>query len=316
MLLLVTATLTLGGVARGALTSRGHPLVFDDFDYRVDREDTGAEAAFVTQGPWSVAKSQQDSPKAGGRLYTVSSIPDLQLPWPNGNARALCLETLAVDQQSDFYLQIGDGLTRNEIPGDVWFQWWHLSAATASQPSRIHARNKWLYPSNDGYGSHTNRWLIELGAFNYNPTMDAPHGDPSDGQQFISMRDAMAGTVKYAAADPSNQTKLGQVTTSAYIVPNQWNLVKIHIDTSSASSNVFEAWVRQYGKEWTKVAEWIGGTTRNFTWAQDDDGGGHSVLRWPTTIPGNYPGSNYDQWHYVQDFAMARTEEDLPTYQD
>jgi hypothetical protein len=58
-----------------------------------------------------------------------------------------------------------------------------------------------------------------------------------------------------------------------------------------------------------KVAEWIDGNTPYFSWDIPSDGiGGHRVFRIPTTM------DDFDSWIYLDDFAMATSEADLPVY--
>jgi hypothetical protein len=60
---------------------------------------------------------------------------------------------------------------------------------------------------------------------------------------------------------------------------------------------------------WVKVAEWIDGVTSDFAWTiPQSDVGGHHVFRMPTTI------DDFDSWIYLDDFAMATSEDDLPVY--
>ena len=92
------------------------------------------------------------------------------------------------------------------------------------------------------------------------------------------------------------------------MLAGRWYLVKLHIDVSK-EQGVYEAWIRekQYAT-WTKVAEWIGGVTKGFFWpipAQERVG--FRVLAMPTTVNGTE-----DSIVYIDDFAIAKTEEALP----
>lgn len=67
--------------------------------------------------------------------------------------------------------------------------------------------------------------------------------------------------------------------------------------------------MKPLGGRWMKVAEWIDGQTPNFSWIiPTQNVGGHRVFRMPTTIEGA------DSWIYMDDFAMATTEDSLPVY--
>ena len=98
--------------------------------------------------------------------------------------------------------------------------------------------------------------------------------------------------------------------------PNRWTLVKMHFNTTNTTGNSWEMWLKPYGGGWTKVSEFIGGRTPNFSWnIPSASVGGHRVLRMPTTVGG--PTSQwYDYWMYMDDFVMATTEGDLPVYGD
>jgi hypothetical protein len=116
--------------------------------------------------------------------------------------------------------------------------------------------------------------------------------------------------IDYQLAPDYNQFKLGQTNVGENLTPNRWTLVKIHIDTSTTSGS-YEAWLKPLGGSWVKVAEWIDGVTPDFSWIiPADDVGGHRVLRMPTTI------NDVDSWIYLDDFAMATSEADLPVYSD
>ena len=143
--------------------------------------------------------------------------------------------------------------------------------------------------------------------------------EPSRGEfNFMIRNSAGIGTINYSASiEEINAEKLGQQDRSEWIKPNRWTLVKIHFNTTSTSGNSWEMWLRPQGEpNWTKVAEWIGGTTPNFTWTiPAGSEGGHRILRMPTTV-GGVSREWYDAWLYMDDFAMANSESDLPVYTD
>ena len=127
------------------------------------------------------------------------------------------------------------------------------------------------------------------------------------GELFISNLD-MDHNARYLLAPQWDEFKLGQQNTSENIPPNRWTLVKIHYDTSTIQGT-FEAWMKPIGGEWVKVAEWIDGVTPNFTWTiTAAEVGGHNMFRMPTTV------NDHDSWIYLDDFAIATTEESLPKY--
>jgi len=115
---------------------------------------------------------------------------------------------------------------------------------------------------------------------------------------------------------PYNRWKMGQTSLDEQIVANRWTLVKLHFDTSKTSVG-WEAWLRPMGGKWVKVAEWIDGVTPDFSWKiPEKKVGGHRVFRMPTTNGGwgERAKNNMDSWRYMDDFAMATSEETLPKY--
>ncbi len=217
---------------------------------------------------------------------------------------------------SDFYLQFGDSEVagnENRIPANVWFQFWHFTNNSGDEQSRVHNRHKFIYPCSDPYGCQTNRWRLSLTALTYNPLNQQPFGNPSsNGAAYLVTRDHSIGTANYSLAGAGDESKLGQFNTTEYLQANRWQLVKIHFDTSNTASGVFEAWIKPLGStNFTKVAEWIGGVTPNFTWTFPA-AGGHRAFRMPTTI--GWDNGVGPVWYYMDDFAMATSEADLPVY--
>lgn len=99
---------------------------------------------------------------------------------------------------------------------------------------------------------------------------------------------------------------------------NRWTLVKLHMDTSSTSGR-YEAWLAPLGGRPVKVVEWIDGVTKDFSWRiPAEKVGGYRAFRMPTTIGGwgERAKDNKDCWIYMDDFAMASSEEALPEYSE
>jgi hypothetical protein len=74
--------------------------------------------------------------------------------------------------------------------------------------------------------------------------------------------------------------------------------------------------MREKDQPWRKTTEWLGGVTPDFTWPllpQADDG--NKTIRVPTTV-GGVTSKWADYWIYLDDFAMATCEDDLPAYGD
>jgi hypothetical protein len=301
-------------------------LLFDDFNYAVSRNPStlpgNASNPFVTTGPWTSAKAINISGSHNGYLYTVTA-PEMAAttgysgPLPNPSSRALKIEHPAASTQSDFYLEYGRGA--NSIPANVWFQFWIYPNHYGSERGGILGNMKFLYPTNDGYGSHTNKWLLYFNSWAAAPQFGGnPYGNPTAGQAFLTDLAQMGSTPRWNN-DTSNGNKLGPnllPRDQSHIPPNQWTQVKIHYDHSVANRGTFEVWLRPLNGQWRKTHEWIGGVTPNFTWGGFTPGG-HEGFRMPTTIPGTADSggpSNPGVFLYVQDFAMASSESSLPDY--
>lgn len=297
-------------------------LLYDRFEYVVDRDDPNASAIFQQQGRWSGAKTVHSRPGANGYLYTASRIPGYGGAFPGSTSnRVLVMEALPHSRgaQTDFYLQYGDGENpayANTIPGNVWFQFWIYINHYGEQKSHVDARNKFIYPCNGSYPCHTGKWLIGLVDHSTEPFWKRL-GSPSSRGGFMTTTANVFGDISEVtnatATAHENRYKFGHTNTSEYVAVNRWTLVKIHIDTSTESGK-YEAWMRPMGGTWVKVAEWIDGVTRGLSWRINPAHvGGHRVIRMPTTM-GRASGSGYDSWFYMDDFAMARSESGLPVY--
>ena len=292
------------------------PIHFDDFEYVAGRDDPNATQIFQSHG-WATAKTQQNSPNARGYLYTTNSIPGYSGSFPSGGSRVLAIEALpgTLNGQTDFYLQMGGG-TVDYIPGDVWFQFWVYPQNYGTQMSRYGTRNKFLYACNGSYPCHSALWMVSQGSPNYtDPDNMFPLGNPSNGE-FLWNLSSGVSSFTYTGGDPYATDQVGQTDISDWMRPNRWTLVKMHFNTTSTTGNSWEMWMRPYGGQWLKTAEWIGGVTPNFTWdISAEHVGGHTVLRMPTTV-GATTGQWYDYWIYMDDFVMADSEAALPTYSD
>lgn len=297
----------------------GDVLFFDDFEYDVARDGTNAHELFPAEGGWSWAKSINGTGSHNGYLYTTDTIPGFTGAPPGiGGSRVLVMEALPAtfQGQTDFYLQYGDeGAPENTIPADVWFQFWIYVPSTAEQPSRF-GGGKFLYPCNTAYPCHSHKWLITIGPNSREPLWEEL-GHPSEGDAFYNniANTEVADIVNPGAAD-YNRWKFGPTDTSEKVTANRWTLVKIHLDTSTASG-VFEMWMRAPQASWTKVAEWIDGQDGLQWQIHPSDIGGHRVVRMPTTIGSAVIDENhvpYDLWMYLDDFAIATGEDALPQY--
>ena len=144
-------------------------------------------------------------------------------------------------------------------------------------------------------------------------TTGEPYWANTDFQKlFMTSLEPYNVSAVYERAKIWNQFKLGQTDVSEHLESNRWTLVKIHYDTSGKhnSQGIYEAWLKPMDGSWTKVADWKGGMTPDFSWPLDKAGGygGHGMFRMPTTV------DKFDSWIYLDDFAMASSEEGLPRY--
>lgn len=310
----------------------GSPLFFDDFDYVVGRNDaqSAAEDVFQLNG-WNAAALSNGTGESHGYLYTVTTIDGFSGTLPGSSTRSLAMESYPNNGsdtsflQADYWLQFGDEATgvQGDLPADIWIQYWIYlqDDAGSGHVSTYPNRNKFLYPvttshpgnSNPGEGAVTIGWLFIMGAQGYESAFGPTNENYIGLQAYGADKDTTSGV-----PDPDNN--LHQNLNSKRIAANEWTLVKLHIDISG-TQGTYEAWLRaQDEPSFTKVAEWIGGVTTNFTWpTYAETRAGHRILRCPTTEnanPGNNPARDGDGDHfkYLRDFAMATSEADLPTY--
>lgn len=324
---------TLDNTSNGALGSAG--LFSDDFEYVVDRTDTPIDETtinnpFVTQGGWGRAKAINISGSFYGYLYTTTTIPGYTGPFPGRNSnRVLAIESRAGSMctpadpicQTDFYLESPDrGQGTENIPGDVWFQFWIYSNYyndpdndANDQLSAYANRSKFIYPCNGSYGCAEGniKWLFMLGYTTGEPFW----ANNNANEVFMTTFDSYGSSIDYSGPEtqPENHSKLGQTDVGDNIKRHRWTLVKLHFDTSGNTNpqGVYQAWIRPLGDtNFRPVADWQGGVTTNLIWnlAAAGGPGGHRVFRMPTTV------DDFDSWIYLDDFVMAATEGALPTY--
>ncbi|MBL8954136.1 MAG: hypothetical protein JNK82_25390 [Myxococcaceae bacterium] len=301
---------TAGG---GNATAGGGPapLFFDDFEYTADRSSSNVTSTFVARG-WAHTKAENAlNGGGGGYLYTLSSGPCAATP--GSGSRALMIESRPTMypppmgfpySQTDFYLQYGAEVgAADTLPPDLWFQFWMRIVDEPGRSSRFHSRNKLVYPtsSNPPYPSTDLRWLFMNGAQGFE------QGPATPGNNFLAL-EAYEADYTGDAEYPTNRRKLFQNRSSQQIVANQWTLVKVHVDTSGAQGR-YEAWLRPQGAGWTKISEWFGGVTPQFTWPLTPaQRVGHRSMRLPTTV------NSLDNWVCLDDFTLATSEAALPRY--
>lgn len=293
------------------------PLFLDNFNYIAAKDDVNVRSVFLANG-WSGIKTRQEAGRGNGYLYTVDAIPGYTGAFPAG-PRALCIESLpgTLGNQTDFYLQLGnENSDVDTLPGNMWMQFWVYVNDFGEQQSRLDGGNKLLYVCNGTYPCHTGKWLMSFGADGYLPDYQGL-GIPSNGAlltNIIQIQDGQ-GEVVNSNFTFENRWKLGQTNKTQYLRPNQWTLVKIHVDTSKPRGD-YEVWMKPMGGQWTKVVECLSGITPGFDWQINPAFiGGHRVLRMPTTVgSGNPAAPRWDSWVYQQDFCIADNEASLPVH--
>jgi hypothetical protein len=275
-------------------------LFFDNFEYAVGRACCAALTAFRDKGWDGVKATNSGENGAYGYVYTQ---PDATL-----GSRVLVLESRPADApvppgfaygQTDYYLGLGSESGAASIPANVWFQFWTY----ATPESRFSTRDKTLYPCRGYYPCSPGQWswLMMWGARGFETTA-AP-----DGGRFLALQGETAD-FRGAAEYPTNASKLFQNVSKTPLLAGRWYQVKLHMDISRAQG-VYEAWIRERGQSaWTKVADWQGGVTPNFSWPiPTEQRTGFRLFRMPTTVNG--PGNSTV---YIDDFTIANAEADLP----
>lgn len=312
-------------------------IFFDNFEYEVGRDALDAADRFMQLGRWDWVKTEQSNePGANGHLYTVNSIPGYASRFPGlVSQRVLAIEARPDlgNGQTDFYLQFGSG-TRSigHIPPNHWFQFWVYSPDVDGQSS-LYTNAKFIYPNRAEYYPAT----LNNGGFIYilglNKRSKAPrHIAPCGLDRDVGCATAFLHSGWNRSQGLTNRISFEEedfganLADDVHVLPNQWTLVKIHIDISGTDSRaipgqaVFEMWIRRFGSStWIKTTEYIGGVTDvgggaiDFTPAYTD---GFRMLRIPTTfgsaspLPANWLAS----WTYLDDFAIATAETALPQY--
>lgn len=316
--------------------SAGKLLFFDRFEYEVKRDVVNTRPAFITDGKWTYAKAINTGRNAAGYLYTADRIPGYTGRFPGRDSkRVLVIEALPgkFRTQTSLHLQYGDAKgPPNQIPGDVWFQFWiYLNYYDDPQDKEDQLSGitggKFLYPSIDGSYPAQPLWLFTFNHHSYvfpKGETEPREIDAESYQQILIQTVSSGREGPYAEIKKGpeyNRWKLGQTNLEERIIANRWTLVKLHFDTSTTSAK-YEAWLRPLGGKTVKVAEWIDGVTPDFSWKiPADKVGGHKVLCMPTTHGaheswGDRAKYNKDFWLYLDDFAMATSEDALPTYPD
>lgn len=306
----------------------GDPLFIDDFNYVVNPTDLHAtKEAIIDSEGWDHLKDETGGGNgARGNFSTTTSIPGYSgtMPGLSGTGRVARWAFLptAAQNQTDCYLTKGVPGTIGQysvIPGNFWFQCWLYINQFGTEQSHFAARNKFLYPSDDGTATGAGgdtQWIMNFRPSNQNGVVQTY---ASGAANVVMHVDAVAGggdSICISNA-PEGATRLGDNLVNFPMLPNTWYLLKLHIDTSTDIGR-YEKWLRQKGTmTFTKTAEWISGTTPGFTWFPHTAlRTGQNMMKWWTTF-GDASGTettDYQSWIYAADFCYSDSEADLPTY--
>lgn len=315
-------------------------IFFDNFEYEVGRDALDAADRFMQLGRWDWVKTEQSNePGANGNLYTVSAIPGYTGSFPGmASQRALAMEARPDlgDGQTDFYLQFGSGARPiGHIPANHWFQFWVYSPDVPGVDGQrsLYTNAKFIYPNRAEYYPATLNnggyiYILGLNKRSKAPRSIAPCGlDRDVGCTTAFLNAGWNRSQGLTNRIPYEEEDFGaNLADDVHVLPNQWTLVKIHIDISGTDPRatpgqaVFEMWIRRYGSStWVKTTEYIGGVTDvgggaiDFTPAYTD---GFRMLRIPTTFGSASPSPmNWlASWTYLDDFAIATSEAALPQY--
>lgn len=277
-------------------TDPGRTLFFDDFEYDVSRSLTNATTQFRTAG-WSHVKAENSAENSGsGYLYTLANS--------TRSSRVLVMESVPSMNpppgdfpytQTDYYLQYGNESSGSAVPANIWIQFWTY----ATPESRFATRDKTIYPCRGSYPCHPT-WLFMWGSGGFEG-VSAPAGG-----RYLALE--AEGADRDTRVNDGNERKLFQNASQTPLLAGRWYQVRLHMDISG-TQGVYEAWIKERGQSsFTKVADWRGGVTPNFSWPLTSaNRQPFSVLRSPTTVNG--PGSSTV---YIDDFAIATSADNLP----
>jgi hypothetical protein len=265
------------------------------------------------------------SQNAGGYLQTVDALPGFTGAFPGvGSSRVLLIESRVGTEapqpkpgwsQTDFYLQYGEegsGVI-GDVPPNLWIQYWMYQNDFGEEASQFSRSDKWIYPTKSFYPATEGQldWLFLMGSASLEPYNVELGTSPDRFMKLIGTGADFTAATEY----PTNASKLGpNFDPMHFVARNAWHLVKIHIDTSG-EQGTYETWLRVAGGTWTKTAEWIGGVTPDFSWPiPADHRNGHKMFRIPTTMNMTTNAGGGDSWTYLDDFALATSENALPQY--
>lgn len=340
---------TLVGPSSRYYAPAGDGVVGDVASFRFEtvfatRGDTIAnlQAAF---DEWDGVTSEPED-NAGGWVYT-QTYANLNVPTPpSGNTRGLVQEFFPVglfpggnpgDFQPNPYLAWGEQSDpTGNVPANVYFRWWmyvpstfsaDIGSGSQSFTSTFSTRDKSIYPTREEppdppYNATFHdglSWDFLLGAGGYEG-VNAHLGVPSmpSNEAFLCL-DTGGGVAGSGAAvnelAPGDSHKLYQnLNNTTKIVTDTWIEVTLHFDTSSASGK-WEAWIKHEGQSRVKVAEWIDGTTEDFSWIIPvEQRGGHKIFQLNSVVNGTGAGGVGDHRIIYDTIDIAISLANLPDY--
>lgn len=285
----------------------------DNFEYEASRTGTGGDA-FVNIGPWTGVKSINSTMGRGcGYIYTTNSIPGFSGRFPGNNSnRVAVLEFLPATLncyvgpgncpnspgnwlQTDAYLHYGSN-TIGFIPANTWIQFWVYLQRYGNQMSRFY-KGKWLYSCPEEGGTCPYGAPDWMGVFKEETSYSPFNESTTAGNTYFSTDTQGSGVIGH-----------NKYSRGGLLEANKWHLIKINYDMRNSSSGVWRMWKRtQAESAFTLIAEWVGGVTPGFTYMPSNTSG-QRWLKVGTTL------DCYDSWWYYDDFVIATSEADLPTY--
>lgn len=273
-------------------------MFIDRFEYDVSRSGRSADGLFAGSG-WAAVKAINGSMGRGsGYAFTQ--------PDATRGSKVLVLESHPEPitdfpvPQTDYYLQRGrEGSTEEVLPANVWIQFWTY----ATPDSRFSTRDKTIYPCNSHYACSWGPnlgWLFMWGSGGFNVA-----GDGSS-RRYLALEAQNADRDTRGERD-GEEAKLFQNVNATPMRGGVWYQVRLHMDTSG-EQGTFEAWIKERGQaSFTKVSDWRGGQTANFSWAiPTNQRRGHTMFRMPTTV------NSYSNTVFIDDFVIAASAEALP----
>lgn len=287
-------------------------IISDNFEYAVGRDDDD-KSAFTTSGPWTGWKSRPLHPGAYGFTYTTTSIPGFSGAFPGTNSsRVLASEHLPGTYewgQSDTYLSFFDtGEGNQPIPATFYLQFWVYFQYYGDQLSSFQ-NGKFLYPCGDDVQTGTcgvqhHDWMTQFRKNYSGETFELTTEEA--GHVYIYMK--TEGTASMVGeGETTGNLGPNQSQATAIFHPNTWYLLKFYYDFST-NDPIYRMWRKTVTDEsFTLIAEYVDGTTQGLTWTPYTNSGYYRL---------NFLEMNdqVDCWFYVDDFIIATSENDLPTY--